>query len=185
MVQQPVAALGLNAAPASSSGRSFLTRFADSYLPEQLLVNTTEPLTPTRGFLQLLIQAAEETPSYPFDLPLCPNSPFSSGGGGGGGGRWAAAAGAASQPIINSAVSVSCTVPSLSSIQLVEEPNDWHHRGEGIQHWELTPALPLSTLALCSQLLTWQEKCEHGFGKVHFISASSPRQSEGKCTLLG
>ncbi|KAK2910585.1 hypothetical protein Q8A73_008300 [Channa argus] len=147
MVQQPVAAQGLSPAPASSSGHRFLLRFADSYLPEQLL-------------------ATEETPSYPFDLPPCPNSPFSSvvvvaavdgprprvhDGGASclgknakglewpglgnclaiipqekkhAGGDHITAAGAASQAIINSAVYVSCTVHLLSSIKLVEEPNN-------------------------------------------------------------
>ncbi|KAG8010293.1 Transcription and mRNA export factor ENY2-2, partial [Nibea albiflora] len=87
----------------------------------------------------------------------------------------AAAAGAASQPIINCAVYFSCTVHLLSSIQLVDEPKDQHHCDEGIQHREPTPVLSLSTPVLCSQLLMWQEKCEHGFGKLHFSSPSSPR----------
>ncbi|KAE8288460.1 hypothetical protein D5F01_LYC12332 [Larimichthys crocea] len=92
----------------------------------------------------------------------------------------AAAAGAASQPIINCAVYFSCTVHLLSSIKLVDEPKDQHHCGEGIQHREPTPVLSLSTPVLCSQLLMWQEKCEHGFGKLHFSSPSSPRDSKGK-----
>ncbi len=88
--------------------------------------------------------------------------------------------GAASQPIINSAVYFSCTVHLLSSIKLVDEPNDQHHCSVGIQHREPTPVLPLSTPARCSQLLMWQEKCEHGFGKLQFSSPSSPRASKGK-----
>lgn len=92
----------------------------------------------------------------------------------------AAAAGAASQPIINSTVYFSCTVRLLSSIKVVDEPKDQHHCSEGIQHREPTPVLSLSTPVLCSQLLMWQEKCEHGFGKLQFSSPSSPGDSKGK-----
>lgn len=38
------------------------------------------------------------------------------------------------EPIINSAVYFSCTVHLLSSIKLVDEPNNQHHSSEGIQH---------------------------------------------------
>lgn len=91
-----------------------------------------------------------------------------------------AAAEAASQPIINSAVYFSSTVRLLSSIKLVDEPKDRHHSSEGIQHREPTPVLSLSTPALCCQLLMWQEKCEHGLGKLHLSSPSSPRAGQGK-----
>lgn len=70
--------------------RGFHVCSTDSYLPEQLLVNTAELLTPATGFLQPLIQAAEKTsllPFWPFPqskppppLLLCC---------GGGGGWWA------------------------------------------------------------------------------------------------
>lgn len=64
---QPVAPRRLGPAPAASFETGvFGVRSADSYLPDQLLVNKTELLTPTTGFLQPLIQAAEETPLLPF-----------------------------------------------------------------------------------------------------------------------
>lgn len=46
--------------------RGFHVCSTDSYLPEQLLVNTAELLTPATGFLQPLIQAAEKTSLLPF-----------------------------------------------------------------------------------------------------------------------
>lgn len=48
---QPVDPQSLGPAPAASSGQRFGVRSTDSYLPEQLLVNTFELLTPTTGFL--------------------------------------------------------------------------------------------------------------------------------------
>lgn len=63
---QPVAAQRLGQAPTASPGQRFHVHSADSYLPEQLLVNTPEPHTPGTGFLQPLIQAAEETSLLPF-----------------------------------------------------------------------------------------------------------------------
>lgn len=63
---QPVAAQRLGRAPAASSGQRFHVHSADSYLPEQLLVNTAELLTPATGFLQPLIQATEKTSLLPF-----------------------------------------------------------------------------------------------------------------------
>lgn len=73
--------------------RGFHVCSTDSYLPEQLLVNTAEPLTPATGFLQPLIQAAEKTsllPFWPFPQsePPPPPPPLLLCCGGGGG-RWA------------------------------------------------------------------------------------------------